>query len=175
MEWKLVLPLWKIVWTFLNKFKTELPNDPVILLRIFIQRKQKYYLKKTYTSPCSLQHYALFVTDKIWKKLEWLSTDEWFNSVPLSRVRLFATPWIAARQASLSITNSWSSPRLMYNESVMPSSHLILCCPLLLLPSIPPSIRVLSNESTLCIEMAKVLEFQPQPQSFQWTPKTGLL
>ena len=67
----------------------------------------------------------------------------------LSRVQLFATPWMAARQASLSITNSWSSPRLMCIESVMPSSHLIPCCPLLLLPPIPPSIRVFSNESTL--------------------------
>ena len=70
------------------------------------------------------------------------------RSVPqsLSRVRLFATPWIAARQASLSITNSRSSLRLMSIESVMPSSHLILCRPLLL-PPIPPSIRVFSNES----------------------------
>ena len=67
----------------------------------------------------------------------------------LSCVRLFATPWIAAHQASLSITNSWSSPRLTSIESVMPSSHLILCRPLLLLPPIPPSIRVFSNESTL--------------------------
>ena len=60
----------------------------------------------------------------------------------LSRVRLFATPWIAARQASLSITNSWSSLRFTFIESVMPSSHLILCRPLLLLPPIPPSIKV---------------------------------
>ena len=67
----------------------------------------------------------------------------------LSHVWLFATPWIAARQASLSIINSWSSLRLTFIESVMPSSHLILCCPLLLLPPIPPSIRVFSNESTL--------------------------
>ena len=67
----------------------------------------------------------------------------------LSRVRLFATPWIAARQASLSITNSRSSLRLTSIESVMPSSHLILCRPLFLLPPIPPSIRVFSNESTL--------------------------
>ena len=69
----------------------------------------------------------------------------------LSRVWLFATPWIAARQASLSITNSWSLLRLLSIESVMPSSHLILCHPLLLLPPIPPSIRVFSNESTLCM------------------------
>ena len=63
----------------------------------------------------------------------------------LSRVRLFATPWITARQASLSITNSWSSFRLSTIKSVMPSSHFILCHPLLLLPSIPPSIKVFSN------------------------------
>ena len=67
----------------------------------------------------------------------------------LSRVRLFVTPWIAAHQAPLSITNSQSSLRLMSIESVMPSIHLILCSPLLLLPPIPPSIRVFSNESTL--------------------------
>ena len=73
-----------------------------------------------------------------------------FSSVwSLSHVRLFATPWIAAHQASLSITNSWSSLRLMPIELVMPSSHLILCRLLLLLPSITPSIRVFSIESTL--------------------------
>ena len=76
-----------------------------------------------------------------------------------SRVRLFVTPGIAARQASLSITNSWSSLRLMSIESVMPSSNLILFRPLLLLPLIPPNIRVFSNESTLHM-MAKILEFQ---------------
>ena len=77
-----------------------------------------------------------------------------FSSVQsLSRVRLFATPWIAARQASLSITNSRRSLRLTSIESVMLSSHLILCHPLLLLPPIPPSIRVFSNSSTLCMRM----------------------
>ena len=74
-----------------------------------------------------------------------------FSSVQsLCRVRLFATPWTAARQASLSITNSRSSLRLTSIESVMPSSHLILCGPLLLLPSIFPSIRIFSDESVLC-------------------------
>ena len=73
----------------------------------------------------------------------------WTSVQSLSRIRLFATPWIAARQASLSITNSQSSLKLTSIESVMPSSHLILCHPLLLLPLIPPSIRVFSNESTL--------------------------
>ena len=77
----------------------------------------------------------------------------------LSCVRIFATPWIAARQASLSITNSRSSLRLAYIESVMPSSHLILCCPLPLLPPIPPSIRVFSNESTLCMRWPKYWSF----------------
>ena len=83
-----------------------------------------------------------------------------FSSVQsLSHVRLFATPLIAARQASLSITNSWSSLRLMSIESVMPSSHLILCHPLLLLPPIPFSIRVFSNESTLCMRWPKYWSF----------------
>ena len=77
----------------------------------------------------------------------------------LSRVRLFVTPWIAARQASLSITNSRSSPKLMSIESVMPSNHLILCHPLLLLPPIPSSIRVFSNESTLRIRWPKYWSF----------------
>jgi len=73
-----------------------------------------------------------------------------FSSVQsLSCFRLFVTPWIAAHQASLSITSSQSSPKLLSIESIMPSSHLILCRPLLLLPPIPPSIRVFSNESTL--------------------------
>ena len=73
----------------------------------------------------------------------------------LSHVRLFVTPWIAACQASLSITNSWSSLKLTSIESVMPSSHLILCRPLLLLPPIPPSIRVSSSESTLRMRWPK--------------------
>ena len=77
----------------------------------------------------------------------------------LSRVRLFATPWIAARQASLPITISRSSLRLMSIESVMPSRHLILCGPLLLLPPIPPSIRVFSNESTLRMRWPKYWSF----------------
>ena len=77
----------------------------------------------------------------------------------LSRVRLFATPWIAAHQASLSITNSQSSLRLTSIKSVMPSSHLILCRPLLLVPPIPPSIRVFSNESTLRMRWPKYWSF----------------
>ena len=83
-----------------------------------------------------------------------------FNSVQsLSRVWLFVTPWIAAHQASLSITNSRSSLKLTSIESVMSSSHLILCHPLFLLPPIPPSIRVFSNESTLHMRWPKYWSF----------------
>ena len=83
-----------------------------------------------------------------------------FSSVQsLSCVQLFATPWSTARQASLSITNSRSLLKLMSIKSVMPSSHLILCRPLLLLPSLPPSIRVFSNESTLHIRWPQYWSF----------------
>ena len=82
--------------------------------------------------------------------INWAHPTYTFSSVQsLSRVWLFATPWIAARQASLSNTNSWSPPKLMSIESGMPSNHLILCHPLLLLPSILPGIRVFSSESAL--------------------------
>ena len=83
-----------------------------------------------------------------------------FSSVQsLSHVRLFATPWIAARQACLSITNSQSSLRFTSIESAMLSSHLILCRPFLLLPPIPPSIKVFSNESTLRVRWPKYWSF----------------
>ena len=95
----------------------------------------------------------------MWKfTLQQLSVQ--FSSVQLlSRVRLFATPWTKAHQASLSITNSWSLPKLMSIDSVMPSNHLILCRPLLLLPSIFPSIRVFSSESALRIRWPKYWSF----------------
>ena len=91
-------------------------------------------------------------------------TAEWehirFSSVQsLSRVQFFVTPWTAACQASLSITNYRSLPKLMSIESAMPSNHLILCCPLLLLPSIFPSIRVFSNESALHIRWPNYWSF----------------
>ena len=83
-----------------------------------------------------------------------------FSSVQsLSHVQLFETPWNAAHQASLSITNSWSLLKLMSIKSVMPSNHLILCCPLLLMPPVPPSIRVFSIESTLRIRWPKYWSF----------------
>ena len=86
----------------------------------------------------------------------------WFQS--LSHVQLFATPWTAAHQASLSITNSRSLLKLM-SESLMPSNHLILCRPLLLLPSIFPSIRVFSNESVLHIRWLKYWSFSISPSN----------
>ena len=83
-----------------------------------------------------------------------------FTSVQsLNHVRLFVTPWTTACQASLSITNSQSPPKPMSIDSVMPSNHLVLCCPLLLLPPIPPSIRVFSNESTLHMRWPKYWSF----------------
>ena len=84
-------------------------------------------------------------------------------------------PWTAAHQASLSISNSQSPPKLMSIELVMPSNHLILCCPLILLPLIFPSIRVFFKWVSSSHQVAKVLEFQLQHQSFQWTLRTDLL
>ena len=97
----------------------------------------------------------------------WDGSLVWLQAIPvrfssvqlLSHVRLFVTPWITARQASLYIINSWSLLKLMFIESVIPSSHLILWRPLLLLPSIPPSIRVFSNESTLRMTWPKYWNF----------------
>ena len=98
-----------------------------------------------------------------------------FSSVQsLSRVWIFATPWIPAHQASLSITNSQSLPKLMFIKLVMPSTHLILCRPLLLLPSVFPS-QGLFKWVTPFHQAAKVSEFQLQHQSFQWILRTDLL
>ena len=96
-------------------------------------------------------------------------TTFYMHQVQFSRVRLFATPWTTARQASLSITNSRSPPKLMSIELVMPSNHLILCHPLLLPPSIFPSIRVFSSESALRIMWPKYWSF-----SFNLSPSNEL-
>ena len=104
--------------------------------------------------------HKLFVRNKWVNILKALRTLPQFSSVQsLIRVRLFAIPWIAACQAFLSITNSWSLLKLMSIESVMPPSHLILCRPLLLLPPTPPSIRVFSNEPTLHMRWPKYWSF----------------
>ena len=88
-----------------------------------------------------------------------LNSHHFLVAQSLSCVRLFATPWTAAHQASLPFTFSWSLLKLMSIESVMPSNHLVLSCPLLLLPSLFPSIRVFSNESVLCIRCPKYWSF----------------
>ena len=96
---------------------------------------------------CNLSPY-LFNFYAVFSSVQWLSC-----------LQLFATPWITAHQASLSIINSWSLPKLMSIKTVMLSSHLILHCPLVLLPPIPPSIKVFSNESTLCMRWPKYWSF----------------
>ena len=102
----------------------------------------------------------LWILDEGAGKWMFLFKEHQFSSVQsLSHVQLFATPWTAAHQASLSITNSQSPPKPMSIESVMPSDHLILCHPLLLLPSIFASIRVFSNESALHIRWPKYWSF----------------
>ena len=140
----------------MRKKKNKTPNS---------HRKASYKISQKYSklsrsSKRSLRNcysqgetkYNVVCTTRSWKSV--------FSSVQLlSRVRLFATPWIAARQASLSITNSQSSLKFTSIESVIPSSHLILCRPLLLLLPVPPSIRVFSNESTLHMRWPKYWSF----------------
>ena len=99
------------------------------------------------------------------KSATWNRALTWPSVQSLSRFWQFATPWIAACQATLSITNSWSSLKLMFIESVIPSNHLILCCPLLLLPSVFPSIRVFSNKSVLLIRWPKYCSFSISPSN----------
>ena len=109
----------------------------------------------------SLTRTNIFQTNAYLNILSFFSNIYQFSSVQwLRHVQLFMTPWIAARQASLSITNSRSSLRLMSIVSAMPSNHFILCRPLLLLPPIPPSIRVFSNESTLRMRWPKYWSFR---------------
>ena len=102
---------------------------------------------------------CLFVLIKIHEEKNLNSSFQFRSVQSLSHVWLFATPWTAEHQASLSITNSWSLFKLMSIELVMPSNHLILCCPLLLLPSIFPSISVFLNESTLHMRWPKCWSF----------------
>ena len=117
----------------------EAPQYILVKIQALLKTKEKVYLKQP-------------------EKKRWIVYQ--FSSVQsLSCVQLFMTPWITAHQASLSITNSWSLLKPVPIESVMPSSHLILCCPLLLLPPIPPSIRVFSSESTLRIRWPKYWSF----------------
>ena len=114
-----------------------LPSD----FGVYIQRKLKHDLKEISALSCSLLYYSQC------------------HCCSVAQSCLTVTPWTAAHQASLSITNYQSLPKLMSIESVMPSNHIILCCPLLLLPSIFPSIRVFSNELTLHIMWPKYWSF----------------
>ena len=99
------------------------------------------------------------------KLLAFLKNLEFSLVQSLSHVQLFETPWTTVRVASLSITNSWSLLKFTSIESVLPSNHLILCCHLLLLPSVFPSIRVFSNESVLCIRWLKYWSFSISPSN----------
>ena len=108
------------------------------------------------TKPCSLANAVAMLRSHV----------GWLSSVQsLSRVQLFLTPWTTARQASLSITNSWSLLKLMFIKLVLPSNHLILCHPLLLLPSIFTSIRVCFNGSVLHIRWPKYWSFSISPSN----------
>ena len=119
----------------------------------------KLHTKHMLTSHClGFNHKSILAAGKS-SKVFFIIHRQFSSVQSLSGVWLFATPWITARQASLSITKSRSSLRLTSIESVMPSSHLILCRPLLLLPPIPPSIRVFSNESTLRMKWPKYWSF----------------
>ena len=171
---KCLFRLWPIFWSGHLFFWNWAAGAACIFLRLILCRLVCYYFLQIWGI------YALiFKISFLLLTLGFFisSFSSWFRcSVQsLSCVRLFATPWIAEHQASLSITNSQSLLKLMPIESVMPSSHLILCRPLLLLPPIPPSIRASSSDSTLRMRWPKYWEFQLQHQSFHWTPKTDLL
>ena len=156
---------WKIPWTMARQ-------EP---LSMEFSRKE-YWSGLPFPSPGDLPNPGIepvslaspALAGRLFTTVHLESTEQRLHSVQLlSHVQLFVTPWAAADQASLSITNSRSLLKLMSVESVVASNHLILCHPLLLLPSILPSIRVFPNESVISHQVAKVLEFQLQHQSFQ--------
>ena len=128
--------------------------------------------KEAWTSPAKHNTSTTVTASELHEEVELANQ---FSSVQsLSQNQLFVTPWTAACQASLSITNSQSLLKLMSIKSVMPSNHLTFCHPLLLLPSILPSIWVFSNDSS-SLQVAKVLEFQLHDPFFQWIFRTDLL
>ena len=147
------LPSWSSFTFFICSMKVILVSTTKVVLKELLHVKS---LEKSSANSWYFHDLLLFLS----LLLISLVKIQIFSSVQsLSHVQLFATPWIAARQASLSITSSRSLLKLMPIESVMLSSHLILCCPLLLLPLIPPSIRVFSNESALRIRWPKHWSF----------------
>ena len=144
---------WRVC--YIHQFSTIFSLYSLVFLFLSIQYHSFIY------SCTKMQNYPLYFLSLVQ-----------FSSIAC-HVWLFVAPWTAARQASLSITNSGRLLKLMSIESVVPSNHLILCHPLLLLPSVFPSVRVFSNESIL--QAVKVLELKLQHQSFQWTPRSDLL
>ena len=136
------------------------------LLVLFLQLSESWWKWSSCQEFHLLSHQLLFLIDMI----RWRSVQFSYSVVSDS-----VTPWIAARQASLPITNSWNSLKLMSIESVMSSSHLILCRPLFLLPPNPSQHQSLFQWINSSHEVAKVLEFQLQHQSFQWKPRTDFL
>ena len=144
--------MYKFSFKFLFKIKL------LKIIFIWFDQKSKEGNKYTYFGVYDFNKEIEWIL-KVISKIAFLSKESFSLVQLLSCVRLFATPWITACQASLSITNSRSLLKLMPIESVMPSNHLILCRPLLLLPPIPPSIRVFSNESTLRMRWPKYWSF----------------
>ena len=139
----------------------QMANTKIRLI-LFFTIKDREALQSAKTRPgvdCGSEHELLIAKFRLKLDMVGKITRPFSSVQSLSCVRLFAIPWIAARQASLSITNPQSLLKLMSIESVMPSSHLILCCPLLILPPVPPSIRAFSNESTLHIRWPKYWSF----------------
>ena len=144
--------LWILQYTLQSYSKDFIPQESLFIVsyRIYILR----LLLLSWDISCTWKNNITWAIKIISRCFIWVSSVQ-----SLSPIWLFVTPWIAAPQASLSITNSRSSLRLMSIESVMPSSILILCCPLPLLPPIPSSIRVFSNESTLRMRWPKYWSF----------------
>ena len=141
------------------------------------QNSDLLYLLQFYVQHLSCQYHNWFI---LYYSVQFSSVAQFSSVQSLSGVWLFATPWIAAHQASLSITNSLTSLRLTSIESVRPSTHLILCYPLLLLPPIPPAFNLSQHQGLFqwissSHQVAKVLELQLQHYSFQWIFRTDFL
>ena len=174
-----IVPMAEILYTYLILAPSE-ELAPAILLKPGLKHFFPWYVwtRSDYLQPCMKQSKLCNLFNIMYILENNLSIYYYiqFSSVQsLTHVQLFATPWSSGCQASLSITNSWSLLKLMSIEPVMPSNHLILCRPLLLQPSIFPSIRVFSNESVLCIRWPKYLMYQLQNQSSQWIFRTDII
>ena len=149
-------------------------NYNLLKTSYFLQNHHKKLCSKEVTNGSRCITFELWLQRVLWKTIKTIILI--FSSVQsLSCLRLFLTPWTAACRASLSITNSQNPPKPLSIESVMLSNHLILCCPLLLLPFNLSQNQGLFKWVSSSRYVAKVLKFQLQHQSFQWTPRTDLL